>query len=412
MSWKTKQNIFEYINYKPHSKQIPIHKSNTRFRFLCSGRRFGKSMLASREAVFAITESNQRGWIVAPNYELTKKVFREVFIILNRFFSPLIEYQSESRQYIKLKNGSELIGKSADNPVSLLGEGLNFLIMDEAASIKQHVWEEYLRPTLADKQGWALFISTPKGRNWFYEEFIRGQDSEEVTFESWNYLTSDNPYIPKEEIQHAKKHLPERTFLQEWEGIFLEDTGGVFRNIRKCIRGKFEEPNPEKSYIAGIDLAKYQDFTVICILDKQTKHLVYYDRFQQLDWNFQKERIVTALRKYNNAEAIIDATGLGDPIFDDLNRLNINITPFKITGTSKKPLIENLSLNIQENEISYPEIPELINELNIFEYTTSKKTGHISYSAPEGYHDDIVIALALAIWQLKNEIILDFMGGK
>ena len=408
MSYLIKEEVWKKIDYKPHPKQELIHQSGARFRALCTGRRFGKSVLASREAIYNILIDGKRGWIVAPNYELTKKVFREVIIILNKVFPALIERQSEANTYIKLRNGSELVGKSADNPVSLLGEGLDFLIVDEAASIKREVWEEYLRPTLADRKGWALFISTPKGKNWFYEEYVRGKDRKVKHQDGWNYLTSDNPYIPREEIAHAEKYLPERVFLQEFQGKFIEDIGGVFRGVRECVGGRLEEPDPNRSYVMGVDLAKYQDYTVVIVMDKVNKQVVYFDRFHKLDWNFQKNKIANVIRRYNNCQCIIDATGIGDPIYDDLNRLGLNIVPYKISGTSKRPLIENLSLNIQEGLIKYPDIPELINELNIYAYKQSSTTGHTAYSAPEGYHDDIVIALALACWGMKSEVIIDF----
>jgi len=408
MSYLIKEEVWKKIDYKPHPKQELIHQSGARFRALCTGRRFGKSVLASREAIYNILIDGKRGWIVAPNYELTKKVFREVIIILNKVFPALIERQSEANTYIKLRNGSELVGKSADNPVSLLGEGLDFLIVDEAASIKREVWEEYLRPTLADRKGWALFISTPKGKNWFYEEYVRGKDRKVKHQDGWNYLTSDNPYIPREEIAHAEKYLPERVFLQEFQGKFIEDIGGVFRGVRECVGGRLEEPDPNRSYVMGVDLAKYQDYTVVIVMDKVNKQVVYFDRFHKLDWNFQKNKIANVIRRYNNCQCIIDATGIGDPIYDDLNRLGLNIVPYKISGTSKKPLIENLSLNIQDGLIKYPDIPELINELNIYAYKQSSTTGHTAYSAPEGYHDDIVIALALACWGMKSEVIIDF----
>ena len=407
MSYLIKEEVWKKIDYKPHPKQELIHQSGARFRALCTGRRFGKSVLASREAIYNILIDGKRGWIVAPNYELTKKVFREVIIILNKVFPALIERQSEANTYIKLRNGSELVGKSADNPVSLLGEGLDFLIVDEAASIKREVWEEYLRPTLADRKGWALFISTPKGKNWFYEEYVRGKDRKVKHQDGWNYLTSDNPYIPREEIAHAEKYLPERVFLQEFQGKFIEDIGGVFRGVRECVGGRLEEPDPNRSYVMGVDLAKYQDYTVVIVMDKVNKQVVYFDRFHKLDWNFQKNKIANVIRRYNNCQCIIDATGIGDPIYDDLNRLGLNIVPYKISGVSKRPLIENLSLNIQDGNIQYPHIPELINELNIYAYKQSS-AGHTSYNAPEGYHDDTVIALALACWGLKSEVIIDF----
>lgn len=407
--WENKVKLFQMIDYNPHPKQELIHQSTARFRFLCSGRRFGKTMLASRDAIHALMKPNQRGWCVGPTFEISKKVFREVFFILNKYFQPLIESQSEHNQYIRLINGSEIVGKSADNPVSLLGEGLNFLIVDEAASIKKEVWDMYLRPTLTDKQGWALFTSTPRGRNWFYEEWTRGQDSMHSNYASWNFLTSDNPYIPAGEVELAKSTLPERVYLQEYLGMFLEDIGGVFRGIRECISGKFESPVVGRSYVAGIDLAKHQDYTVITIIDYETKHVVYFDRFHQLDWNFQKSRIALACRNYNNAKIVVDATGVGDPIFDDLRRAGFSVDGFKYTSESKAKLIENLSLVIQERQVSFPEIPELINELNIFEYKVSPNTRKFSYNAPEGYNDDCVNSLALAVWGLRNQVLFGFL---
>jgi hypothetical protein len=404
---ESKLELFKRFDYEPHPKQLLVHKSLARFRTLCSGRRFGKSLLASFEAIAALMPKNQIGWIVSPTYELSKKVFREVYMHLHKYMPFFIESSSEHNQYIKLKNGSVLLGKSADNPVSLLGEGLNFLIIDEAARLRQSDWEEALRPTLADKGGWCLFISTPRGKNWFFEEWTRGQDREETSFESWNFKSSDNPYIPLEEVEHARKHMPERVYLQEWEGVFIEELGGVFRNVRECVKGSLEEPVKDKSYIMGVDLAKHQDFTVIVVMDRERKHVVAFDRFHQLDWNLQKARIESMCRKYNNAEIVLDATGVGDPIYDDLCKANLNVTPFKISAGNKTGLIENLSLRIQEREITYPDIPELLNELNIYEYTVSR-SGYTRYSAPEGYHDDIVIALALSVWGMRGSLIFDF----
>ena len=142
----------------------------------------------------------------------------------------------------------------------------------------------------------------------------------------------------------------------------------------------------------GVDLAKYIDFTVITVLNEQNQ-LVYFDRFQQLDWVFQKKMIKQVADIYK-ANVVLDSTGLGDPIFDDLSRTGMNVLSYKITIQSKKELIENLSLMIQQQKITFPDIPELINELKIFGYKQLERG--FQYSAPEGYHDDCVISLALA----------------
>jgi hypothetical protein len=193
--------------------------------------------------------------------------------------------------------------------------------------------------------------------------------------------------------------MPERAYQQEILGLFLEDVGSVFRGVKACISGSLEIPTRGKQYVMGVDLAKYQDFTVCAILD-QHGHLCKLDRFGELDWVFQRKRIVNLCQQYN-ARLLIDSSGLGDPIFDELKRENMRVEGYKFTSASKADLIENLSMVIEKQEISYPDIPELINELGLFGFTRTKG-GTIQYGAPEGYHDDIVIALALAAWMLKK----------
>jgi hypothetical protein len=131
-----------------------------------------------------------------------------------------------------------------------------------------------------------------------------------------------------------------------------------------------------------------------------TGHVVAYDRYSGLDWTLQLQRISNLAKQYR-ARTLIDSTGVGDPILDALRRHNVNVSGYKFTSASKADLIENLSLKMDKDEISYPNIPELISELQLYGYTTSAG-GTVKYGAPEGYHDDIVISLALAAWQLRR----------
>jgi len=162
-----KLKFFKKTDYVPHKKQLEIHNSKSRFRIVVAGRRGGKSLMASREAMAHAILPNQMIWIVSPSYELSKKVFRECFWAFHKHLNHWIKSSSESNLSIELVNGSQIIGKSADNPTSLIGEGVHFLIVDECARIGKTVWEEALRPTLSDTEGDALFISTPAGMNWF-----------------------------------------------------------------------------------------------------------------------------------------------------------------------------------------------------------------------------------------------------
>jgi len=188
------------------------------------------------------------------------------------------------------------------------------------------------------------------------------------------------------------KRLPQRIFEQEYQAKFIDDGGEVFRGIMDCIAGDLEPYHPGKTYYAGVDLAKSYDYTVISILDGNG-HLCAFDRFNDISWTVQKQRIIDLCNKYD-AYAVIDSTGIGDPILDDLNA-HIRAIGYKFTNISKRQLIESLAMSIERREITFPEIPELINELSIFTFEQTSG-GLIRYSAPDGLHDDIVISLALA----------------
>lgn len=198
-----------------------------------------------------------------------------------------------------------------------------------------------------------------------------------------------------------KKALPDRVFRQEFLAEFISDMGGVFRKVKDCMKGDFRKAEGHKKYIMGVDLAKYEDFTVIVVMDLEDGHVVHFDRFNQIDWNFQKQRIEQASKDYNDATIFIDSTGVGDPIWEDLyKKTSGNVVGFSIKSNAiKRQLIDGLVIAIENNSISYPEIDELINELTIFEYE-KMPSGVEKMHAPAGYHDDCVIALALAVYGL------------
>ena len=399
-----KELVFNKMHYEPHEKQKLIHKGKVRFKVLACGRRFGKSLGAAMEAIYLLMHPETRGWVVAPTYLLADKVFREIFYYMNKYTPELIESQSAHKMHLKTVMGSEVWGKSADTPVGLLGEGLDWLIVDECAQIKEIVWHQYLRPTLTDRQGTGIFISTPAGRNWFYELFIRGQDPLETQYVSYNFPTLDNPFIEPSEVDEAKTQVPQRYFRQEYMAEFLTDEGAVFRNIRNCIGGELIGAIKGQQYVMGVDLAKYEDFTVIVVINVQTKQVVHFERFNKIDWTLQEERIMKISQDYNNAIMYIDSTGVGDPIYEKLVRNGVNAIGYSFNSATKKHLIDRLSIALEKEDIHFPEIPELINELLIYEYVKSP-AGNLRANAPQGYHDDCVIALGLANLGLDHGVV-------
>jgi hypothetical protein len=393
----TDENVIE-LNYKPHEKQKLFHQSTARWRVLNCGRRWGKTECAVAEAArLAFKKPKQRGWIVAPTFPLSREDGRVLKEIVP---DQLIASELKAEHKFLFVNGSEIELRSADNEASLRGAGLNFCILDEASRIKEDGWNA-LRPALSDKQGKGIFISTPKGKNWFYRLFLKGQDGGD--YASWHFPSSTNPYFPADEWQEAKESYPADWFSQEYEAQFLDDIAAVFRGIDKAIRGELEEPQEGKRYYVGVDVAKYQDFTVVTVIDDD-KHVCYFERYNRLNWDVQKVKIANVFKKYK-ATGFLDSTGVGDPIYEDLHRqLGRKIHSFKFTNESKTNLITNLQMAFEQGKISFPEISVLIDELQAFEYEMLA-SGKFRYSAPEGYHDDCVISLALANWTKEHDIM-------
>src|SRR5688572_14341794 len=203
----SKRHFFKDLRYDPHPGQLAVHDSPAPRRIVASGVRWGKTLAAAMEGLAAAMEPRERsiGWVVAPTYDLADKVFREIVYISGNHLRHRILTLKENEKRLVLRNMaggiSEIRGKSADNPVSLLGEGLDWVIVDEAARLKPSIWEGHLTQRLIDRKGWALLISTPKGKGWFYDLYRRGQGSD-PDYESWNAPSRQNPYLDEKLIEN------------------------------------------------------------------------------------------------------------------------------------------------------------------------------------------------------------------
>lgn len=353
--------------------------------------------MAINEIIKRAIETPGLYWYVAPSYKQVKAI---AWNILKKM---LAADPSWTFNQVELRAdhpcGTRIELKGADNEDSLRGVGVNGVVLDECATMKMNVWPEIIRPMLADTGGWALFIGTPRGKNWFFDLWIK-QDPD---WHSWHYPTSVNQYIPKKEIEDAKRDMPEKVFRQEFLAEFIDDDMGVFRGVRLCTVGELKAPILGRFYVMGVDLAKHEDFTVLTVLDALTREVVAFERFQDISWPEQKERIQKLAALYNNAMIIQDTTGVGDPIYDDLLNANVSIQGFKFTNESKRQLIEKLSLSIEQRLITFPKIDVLIDELKAYEYQLTSE-GRVKFGAPDGKHDDCVISLALANWGIRHEL--------
>lgn len=250
-----KTKLWNHLGYSPSESQLAVHNSKARFRVNIQGRRSGKSYSAAKEILPYLLSPGNRIWVVAPTLDLADKIVREVKIdVITKLKLPIAYKKEISGQihYMKLAGlNSEISAKSADRPESLVGDGIDCLIVEEAAKIRKIVWEQYLRPTLSDKEGWALFTTTPEGFNWIFDLWQRGNSDEFRDWESWQHPSWDSPFF-KDDIEELKKTLTYETWQQEFGAQFTSFSGRVFPfdrsiHIQKC---KF---NPNLPTYVGID---------------------------------------------------------------------------------------------------------------------------------------------------------------
>jgi hypothetical protein len=392
------------FNYAPHPAQQAIHQARgKRFRTVCTGRRFGKTLCLAAELLDrgGCEKAGDYGWI-APTYNVADRGIEAFRTIADGFIQ--VSGRAPSRVEFAGPAGPVRVWfLSADNPDNIRGFGFQGVVIDEAAAIPADVWHYVLRPTIAQTLGWAVFVSTPKGHNWFYDLYTRGMDPSERDYASFAFPSKASPYFPAKEWDEARRTLPEDVFRQEYMAEFMEDSAGVFRNVDGCLireEGTTKDANDAKlgcirNVVIGCDVAKHTDFTVLVAMDAETGRCFAMDRFNHLDWPIQKERILTFARKYRG-RLILDASGVGDPIFDDLKRVYVDIEPFKFTSLSKTELVQRLIVAVEQRKVAWSAGWEVLTaEMRRYEYQIGP-SGGITYSAPGGYHDDCVMALALA----------------
>ena len=361
-----------------HINQTKILESTARFRVVMCGRRFGKSELSQVEIISNAIQGMNVAYIT-PTYKLAKTFFEKLTQSLPTFEN------NKSDLTIHFPNSGTVEFFTGERLDNLRGRKFHLVVIDEASFIPdlEDGWLNSIRPTLTDYQGRALFLSTPRGKNYFYSLYMKGGQKD---WDSFKFTTYDNPYILTSEINDAKAQLPNAVFEQEYMANPMENAANPFgsEHINKCV--KFISANEPMYY--GIDLAKSFDWTVIIGLDSNGD-VCHYERFQK-DWLQTKETIKN-IRKHKHI--FIDSTGVGDAIVEDLQKYFNDMTGFKYTSTSKQQLMESLASSIHKAEIGFP-IGAIKDELEIFEYLFTS-TG-VRYSAPSGFHDDCVNALALA----------------
>lgn len=321
-------------------------------------------------------------------------------------------------------NGGVVFFRSLDEPDNARGLSADGWVLDEAADVTPGAFYDVIQPMLIENdQSWLIAPHTPKGRNWVWREQNRAQDRDDSM--TWQIPTVgcevkdgvlvrkphplENPDIPFSEIERLFATMPEQTFRQEILAEYLEGEGAVFRNIPSCMKAPATTPDAHRGHriVAGNDWGKQADFTTISVGCATCRVEVERDRFNQIDYSFQRKRLKTLSDKWG-FELLPERNSIGEPIIEQLLLEGFDIARgvdgklgFNTSATTKPPLIENLALTLERTEWQFQNDPVWTAEMEAYEREVSPITGRSSYSAPEGMHDDTVMARALMVWQAR-----------
>lgn len=315
-----------------------------------------------------------------------------------RTFAPILSRRNVQERRLEFITGGLLEFWSLDNPDVARGRKYRRIIVDEAAMVPMlmDVWQYSIRPTLADYQGDAWFLSTPKGRNGFWQMWQWGQDVTMPEWASWQMPSNVNPLLAASELDEMRRTMPERTYRQEIEAAFVEDGAGVFRRVVEAATAEPQDGRRgDTVYISGIDWALNHDYTVVTIIDVKRRELVYMDRFNGVDYSMQRERIKAICQRFGVVGIIAEQNGLGGPNNEALRKMGLPVRDFTTTNSTKADIIENLAAAFEQGNIRILNDSTLIAELQAYE-VDRLPSGMVRYSAPDSMHDDCVMSLALA----------------
>jgi phage terminase large subunit len=412
------------ISYKPHKNQKLIHEDSHRYKVVCAGRRFGKSVFARNHCLLNALYDPGLYWIVSPTYRQGKMI--HWMDLKKEIPEELVDYKNEQELSIHLINGSRIELKGADNEDALRGVGLKGVVMDEAADQKPHIWFEIIQPMLLDSKGWAVFIGTPKGFNWFYELFLKGQEKSNTfdpEWKSFQFTSYDNPTIPdvKKELDKIKskslKDKKEDSFAQEYLAEFRKFSGLIYPEFDRKINvvDAFEIPEDWEIY-RGIDFGF--DNPTACIwlaISPEGKHYAideYYESKQTSDYHCGI--IISKSAQYPAARVTY-----GDPsapqIHLDWSQKGVYITPARRDPSTNKgewvghgidtvrDLLKVQSVDKLPRFFVFKNCENLIREFETYKWAEQKDEQLNNPGRPEKANDHLMDALRyIEISYLRN----------
>ena len=394
--------------FSPHFGQRKVidgfADSEHKFGIVSCGRQWGKSLLSQNLMLYWLLQNpNQKGAWITPVYNQSKKIFNE----LTNAAHSIISKQNKADLTIEFINGSTLQFLSTDNFNTIRGFSFNYMVIDEAAFVKQDAIESAVLPTLTAIGKKCLIISTPKSKNWFYEYFLRG-NSPNTVYIAFKGISQDNPYVSKEFILEQHKSLPKEIYRQEYLAEFTDAGSDVFTGVDDvCIINQWNnDARRGNRFFAGVDLGLTNDYSVLTIMDEFGR-VAYMDRINGTSYAEITKTFTAAIKRYGITAGYVEVNGPGKPVFEVLYSHEKKLREFVTNNINKMDGIRGLIYDIQEQKVELPSkelFPYLYNELNAFTYRINA-TGTVSFSSPNGMNDDCVMSLMLANEARKKTVL-------
>ena len=408
-------------DYEAAGQQLAVHQSGARIRVLEWGRDCGKSRCAVWELIRVYHDlvylerpstlvPKIHIWVLAPSYPQARQAWEE----LNAFIPlALVAGRSDTEKTLRLHGDCFIEVKSADNPSSLQTVGLDFLWITEADNVPDEAWYN-ISPALArsGRLGKVLAEGRPvRAHSWFETLGRLGRDPAEKEVSFFHWTSPESPYCDKEKMELDKRLMPERRWRMEYLAERAEGERAAFSNVKGCIKGEFEEPQKGYAYVIGFDVGRTTNPSVLIVMDTNRRRVVAHQSQPRQSLVIQKEAVIALSRKWGNAPVVMDSTGIGYGLYDELrftDGIAVRGVQFGASAKDrnnpylnmKEKMYTNLMVALERESISYPNIPQLITQLEAIEVT--KGALHEQFEPPAGYNDDYVAALALALYGCHN----------
>ena len=407
--------------YSPHDGQKDLHESKANEKYVEAARRWGKGRGAFGELLLSYRDSlnmeydsarvppGMHAWIVVPAMNQGLQTWHELLQLLPSAFIKEIN-RAERLIYLNGVDGKDprwglIEVKSAHDPETLQSVGLDFLWMQESQDIRDEAFVK-AKPMLRDKSrmGRAVYEGIPAlyPEHWFWKGCAFAQRTTNKRYFYKHATVYDNPMLTdedKDEVETDREVMPESA----WRRMYLADrtvSAGFFKNVESCIKGdSLNEPIPGRNYVAGLDLGVSRDFTVLIVMDADSRAVVFHHLWDGTPWPQAKHHIALLCKEWGVQNLVPDASGMGKAMVQELVSLELPIEGdgYSITGANRDGLLSTLVVAMERETISFPPIPALLRQLRAFQYRRSSGGLRIRAEAPPGEHDDEVFALALCL---------------